>query len=786
MGTATATATRSIDRIGESQRRGGEAGAPSTTVAWLVLLAFSLVVTCHATGACGQLLYPVVCLGSSVAAYLGLRRHRPARRRPWRILIAVGILWTLAGVARAETHATGDLTPARSLWPDAFALPGYVLFGIALFGLVRGRSTQRDLGALIDGIMVALGTTAVVFATVVAPTLRMEGTWIWARLAVAVYPAVSMWMLIGVVQLTLTRRTRRTGGTVLLVAGCASLLLGDVTFALGEIGSLRLPSNVLDVPYLLVAACLGSAALHPGVHHLVEARLAESTRFEIARFFAVAVALTAPVVAMTASADVGPGRSIQLGLLALTTVFAVARITTSARAENEAHTELLRRATHDQLTGLPARELLMRRVEQLLASPERGRVAVMFLDLDEFKLVNDSLGHAAGDVLLREMASRLRATVRADDVVGRIGGDEFVIVTAGLDEVGVRAMGDRLRRAIRDPFSLAGDEVVVSTSVGITIAEPGSTPQELMQDADMAMYRSKERGRNHVTLFDSTMRDSVARRVELESGLRKALELDEVSVVYQPVVDLATSRVEGVEALMRWTTPECSYSPAEFMTVAEDSGLIVSLGTYVLDEACRQLSRWRRTVPGASDLTMSVNVSVRQMQTSNLVDVVADVLERHGLPGEALWLEITESVMLDDTVTTAAVMSGLHQLGVRLAVDDFGTGFSSLSYLRTFPVSRVKIDRSFVTDVWTDTTSEALVRAVVGIGRSLQLQVVAEGVETMEQAQMLRALGCERQQGYLYARPGPPAELVDRLGTIDLGWSSPLPRRTRTCARTPA
>ncbi len=407
----------------------------------------------------------------------------------------------------------------------------------------------------------------------------------------------------------------------------------------------------------------------------------------------------------------------------------------------------------------------------------------MFLDLDDFKLVNDSLGHAAGDVLLREVGRRLRATVRVDDVVGRIGGDEFVVVIVDLDAAGAQAMGDRIRQAMRDPFLLGGDEVVVTTSIGITLAEPGVSPSELMQDADTAMYQSKDRGRNHVTMFDTSMRDGVARRLELERGLRSALENDEVSVVYQPVVNTTTARVEGFEALMRWTTPECSYSPAEFMSVAEESGMIVSLGAHVLDEACRQLSGWRRNVPGCEDLTLSVNLSVRQMQTSNLVDTVAETLGRHELPGRALWLEITESVMLVDTVTTAAVMSGLRSLGVRLAVDDFGTGFSSLSYLRNFPVSRVKIDQSFVAELGTQPVSDALVRAIVAIGRSLDLDVVAEGVETHEQAAALVELGCRRLQGFLIARPVPPGEVPALLSSVDVGSHCPVTPRRDVCRR---
>ncbi len=321
--------------------------------AWSVWCAFVFLVLCHALGVFGQLLYPLTTIAASAAAVVGLRRLDPVYRRPWWILAGVGVLWTVAGVLRDATAATGDLSSGRSLWPDAFALPGYVLFGVALFEIVRGRGAMRDRGALIDGALVAVGSTAVVFSTVVAPTLGLQGAWLWARAAVAVYPAVSMWMLIGVVQLVLTR-AREMKGAVFVVAGSACLQIGDVIFALGEIGTIRFSRNVLDVPYLMVAACLGAAALHPGVHEDIAPHGVESLRFDATRFLAVAVALAAPVVAMATSSGVGPGRAVQLGLIALTAGFAVTRIAVSARAESAAHAKLLHRATHDQLTGLPS------------------------------------------------------------------------------------------------------------------------------------------------------------------------------------------------------------------------------------------------------------------------------------------------------------------------------------------------------------------------------------------------------------------------------------------------
>lgn len=743
---------------------GGEAGSVSRSNSASVRIAavlFLVLIGVHATGVTGQVLYPVVTLVATATAVFGVRRAREVDRRPWRLFVVAGLLWTVAGALRSAYKATGDLTASRSLLPDLFALPGYVFFALGLLGLLRASGITRDSAIVIDAVLIAVGSAAVVFATVVAPTLAVDGAWMPARLAVAVYPALSMWLLVAVVQLTLMRR-HSTRGIPLIVAGSAFLLTGDVLFALGEIGTIDLPRNVLDLPYLAVAACLGCAALNPELHRSVGADRLETIATDPKRLLAVGVALLAPIAALATGTDLRAGRAVQIALLSCTAILAVARIAVAARSEQAAREQLVRRATHDQLTGLASRELVVDRARDLLDNPDGRPIAVMFLDLDEFKLVNDSLGHAAGDLLLMEVSHRLASVVREGDIVGRTGGDEFVIVTVDLDADGARALGDRIRRRLRSPFLVGLNEVFVTTSIGITMAGPTSSAEVLMQEADTAMYRSKARGRNHVTVFDPSMLERVNRRVELEQGLRRALRNDEVSVVFQPIIDRSRSEIEGFEALMRWSSAGVDYSPVEFMDIAEDSGLIVSLGEFVLSEACRQLAYWRRVVPGCEELTMSVNLSARQVQTSNIVDVVANVLESYQLPGEALWLEITESVMLDDTATTIAVMNGLRMLGVRLAVDDFGTGFSSLSYLRTFPVDRVKIDRSFITEMTTQATSAALIEAVVGIGRSMDLDVVAEGVETADQEAHLTRLGCRLIQGYLYAEPV-SADLVPEL-----------------------
>jgi diguanylate cyclase len=690
------------------------------------------------------------------------------------------VLWTMSSVASETTQSAGDLSVNRSLLPDVLAVPGYVLFGAALWVLLRARQETRDRGALIDGIMLAAGAGLIVNEVLIAPAMTIEGTWVMARLAVATYPAVSMCLLALAARLAFGSGERSIAFTLLML-GTMSLFVGDVVFALGEIGTLVVPTTLLEVPYLIVPACIGSALLHPSIR-LVDQRSRVPVRpLGPGRLAAVAGALLAPVLVI-AFREHAEGRAATVLLCAVLVGAAVIRIAGAMRAQAESEAVLYHRATHDELTGLPSRALVVERIEQVLADAD-GQLALMFLDLDQFKFVNDSMGHAVGDHLLVLVADRLVESVRASDLVGRVSGDEFIIVADGLDAGGAQILADRVRDALRDPFLLEGGEVFVSVSIGVTISDSTQDRRAttLIQEADTAMYRSKDAGRDTVTVFDSSMRERIARRLELERMLRRALDERQIEVWFQPIVTLPSEQVRGVEALARWQVDGRMISPAEFIPVAEESGLIVPLGCHVLDESCRQLAWWRRNFPGADDLYVSVNLSPRQVWSGDIVDVVAETLERHGLPGEALWLEITESVMMEDSITTTAVLTALRGLGVRLAVDDFGTGFSSLSYLKRFPVSRVKIDRSFVTGLGKHESDSSLVAAIVAMASALELEPIAEGVETPEQAGRLLELGCTEAQGFLFGRAVRPGDVPDLIGLRAEDYER-REMRTRRCA----
>ena len=431
--------------------------------------------------------------------------------------------------------------------------------------------------------------------------------------------------------------------------------------------------------------------------------------------------------------------------------------------------QLSHRATHDALTGLPNRLLLHDRLTQALVRARRSArlVAVMFVDLDQFKAVNDTLGHAAGDQVLVAVSRRLVRACRASDSVTRFGGDEFVLVVEDVDSLdNVRRIAQRVIDSMTTPIVVDGCELYFGASIGVAVTGGETTAaasqvEGLLRDADTAMYRAKEAGRNTFVVFDPDMRARVANRLSLTTDLRHAIARDELRLLFQPQFDCADDAVMGAEALVRWAHPERGVvPPGEFIEAAEESGVIVEIGAWVLDEACRQAAAWQLLAPRG--FAVHVNLSPRQLADANVVPLVRHTLARHGLAAERLGLEITEGALMDDPEAAARTLEQLGDLGVQISVDDFGTGYSSLAYLQRFPVDALKIDRFFVSRIAEDAKTAALVRGIVGLADALGLGTVAEGVETAEQQRALRELGCRGYQGYLRARPG-AAEIVTGL-----------------------
>ncbi|OJW44495.1 MAG: diguanylate cyclase [Thiobacillus sp. 65-1059] len=417
-------------------------------------------------------------------------------------------------------------------------------------------------------------------------------------------------------------------------------------------------------------------------------------------------------------------------------------------------------AHHDALTGLPNRVLLRDRFEQAVAQRTRPHVAMLFLDLDNFKVVNDSLGHAAGDELLLAAVSRLSHRMRDSDTISRQGGDEFVLLLNDIPDLDtVKRIATDILSHLAEPVEINGHVLNASCSIGIAIyPEDGSDFDSLLQKADTAMYNAKGAGRNSYRFFDEQMNLQAQEHLMLQHRLHQALYRAELEVHYQPQLEIGSGKVIGVEALLRWRNPELGeVAPARFIPVAESCGLIVPIGAWVLEQACLQAQAWRQA--GLSDLAVSVNLSAMQFRRFSLIEMVAGVLGRSGLPPHLLELELTESILLQDVESTLDTVQQLKRLGVRLSIDDFGTGYSSLSYLKRFAVDRLKIDQSFMRDVNTDPDNAAIVRAVIQLARSLRLDIVAEGVETPAQLAFLREEGCREAQGYLFSRPLPPAAM---------------------------
>jgi diguanylate cyclase (GGDEF)-like protein len=423
-----------------------------------------------------------------------------------------------------------------------------------------------------------------------------------------------------------------------------------------------------------------------------------------------------------------------------------------------AEVELAHQAMHDALTALPNRALFYDRLGQALNRVGRHSTAaaVLFLDLDRFKLINDSLGHGAGDKLLVAVAERLSNVLRGGDTAARFGGDEFVILCEDVSgELQAIAIAERIAAELDAPFTVAGDEVFMRTSVGIALAtEPGARPEALIRDADAAMYRAKERGGGVYEVFDDQMRERAVRRMETENALHRALDRGEFVMHYQPIVQMATGALHGVEALARWEHPHRGLvMPGEFIEAAEETGLIITLGAWAFEAACRQSAAW-------GGLTMmSVNLSARQCGHPELVATFGEILRRTGADPASVCLEITETALMEDVETSTATLSALKELGLTLALDDFGTGYSSLRALQHFPVDVVKIDRSFIAPIEHDPQEAAIVAAVISLSHALGLRTVAEGIETIAQVDRLRALGCDLAQGFYFAKPAPPDEV---------------------------
>ena len=722
--------------------------------------------------------FAVVGFGSVTALVVGPRLHHVPAAAAWRVIALAGALFLIGALVRPSlVGRTGWI----ALVADMFTVPGYLCLLIG-FGLLLRARGGLERHAVIDGLLVCLGAGLAATLLLTVPTASIPGRGVLISVLAGLFPFFDVAVLLVLVNMAFTTAVYRPAFVALLAAGVL-MGCGDLAYAIIGLSGRTYSSPLLDLPFLLAYMMLGVSALHPSVTELSRATRRPAQAWSWSRLALIGPALAVPFVLLAVVGDRSAADRVTIAFTgAAMVLLLVTRAVTAVRAQVAAQLRAEHQSRHDPLTGLPNRGTMSAEIERLLTglpADAPQRVWVFFLDLDGFKWVNDSWGHDAGDQLIIDVAGRLRRRAPAGTAVGRVGGDEFLLAFVG-DDAQATAMVDQIVAGFAEAVPVRATEVVITASIGIAHAAgdtaqaggdqgPAVTAEALMRDADTAMYRSKAEGPGRSTVFDTSMHDEVRERIEIEVALRTALARGQLHVAYQPIVDIVTGAPLGAEVLVRWDHPERgAIPPTVFIPIAEQAGLIAGIGAYVRQEALRQLAEWRSDGTVGGDFWMSINVSPRQLRDPDLPATVADELMHLQVPPRVVVLEITESVMVDGSAVTDQVLFELRELGVRLVVDDFGTGFSALGYLRRFPVTGVKIDRSFVSGLGTDTGDEEIVRAVVAMSTALGLSIVAEGVETTRQRDALAEVGVTLGQGWLWGRAVTAAQFAAR-------WSNLLP-----------
>jgi diguanylate cyclase (GGDEF)-like protein len=607
---------------------------------------------------------------------------------------------------------------------------------------------------LVEAVLAAIVVDMVVWAAVVTRNID-RGLGAEQIISVLLLPALDAGLVAVAIRVVLVAYDQATGPRALAI-GMGAQLAAHLSLAVIALVGWSNPDSAVRLVAVLAIGMSAVGLAHPSMAVIFEPQVTDRVRLSVGHPAIVAGAsLVAPGVLFAQALRhdaLSPGLAIGSAALALLMVGHLVHLI-RRRADVEHRTE------HDPLTGLPNRVLFVDRLDQALAQAKRsgGPVGVLFCDVDQFKRVNDSLGHDTGDELLRSVTQRFSELLRPGDTLARFGSDEFGVLVGPIGSVReVTRIAERVAASLTSPFVIAGSEHFVTASTGIAIGDGTESAEALIRDAELAMRRAKERGRGRYELVDELMRERAIDQLRTENDLRRALERDELCVHYQPIVSLGNGVIEGFEALVRWEHPERGLlPPGEFIPMAEESGLIVELGDHVLDLACAQAARWTAAHPQRS-ITVSVNVSARQLADTAFPDRVHAVLELSELPPASLLLEVTETTLVAEHEVSVDNFARLKSLGVGIVLDDFGTGFSSLGYLRRFPFDQLKIDRSFVDQIAIETNA-AIVAGVIGIAEALDLRVVAEGIETEAQLDTIRALGCHRAQGFLFSRAVPAA-----------------------------
>ncbi|WP_127507389.1 putative bifunctional diguanylate cyclase/phosphodiesterase [Actinoplanes solisilvae] len=719
--------------------------------------------------------------GTVWACFAGPRRHRAEPRTAWSLL-GVAVLFCLAGILlRPVVHDLPGLLP---LLADGATITGYAALAAFLFAMLR-RRRSLEWHAVLDGLIVCLAGALAAGLLLAAPAAAVSDRPLLVSVVAGLYPLFDVILLLLLINLTFTTTTW-PGGLIALMFAMFSMFVGDTAYAVVGAAGVTYASPLFDAPFLIGFVLVGVAALHPSVPLLGQASRPPVQAWSWRRIALLVPAFAVPFGLLVALPEMSRGRRVGIALVGVLMVaLLLVRAVTAVRAQAAAQRRAEHQAMHDALTGLPNRYMIGEEVARMLRRLPAGdprRVWVLLLDLDGFKLVNDGWGHDTGDQLLIEVGRRLRAGAPVAAPVAAVGGDGFMLATLG-DREQAMTLAGLVREVFGHPFAVRGGELTITCSTGIASAGGESGRVEaLMRDAETAMYRAKSEGPGGFTVFDAAMHDQVRERIDLEVALRKALEEGQLSVAYQPIVEMGSGVPAGAEALVRWAHPERgAISPATFIPIAEDAGLIGAIGDRVRQEALRQLGAWREAGIVGDDFYLSVNVSGRQLTDPRLPHDVASELRRYGVPARCVAVEMTESVLVDSAGVAGRVLFELREMGCQVLIDDFGTGFSALGYLRRFPATGIKIDRSFVTGLGVNPGDDEIVRAVVAMCHALELSVIAEGVETRLQRDTLAAVGVAKGQGWLWGPAVPPDDFARHWHTNRAAALPERPRRDHAC-----
>ncbi len=732
---------------------------------WTYLAAGAAAIGCYLLAPAGIVqdsVYELVGLSCVAAIGWGVRLHRPAQRLPWLFMLFGELCWAV-GDALDSWRADVEHVSSFPSLVDVFYLGGYPLLAVALALLIRGRRPRRDLAGFLDSTIVTAGFGVLFWVVLAHPTLAAAHYSSAAGIVSIAYPAADVLLLGGLVRLNMTPGARTTSYRLLFTA-TGLLIAGDTAQSALNLWAAG-GTAIYNAIWLASYVVWGSAALHPSMRSLSLPVRGDDVRFTRRRLGVLALAsLVAPVTLAVQHVAALPvdywaviiGSVVIFLLVVARMSVAINQIVAAQNERGRLQADLAHQATHDALTDLPNRVQALTAIQAALSRAQRSGdlTGLLFVDLDGFKGVNDAHGHAAGDLVLREVAQRLHAAVRGGDLVARLGGDEFVILLEQLStEADALHVAQRVIHSVAEPIVLSSDtSATVGASVGMAVCQDGSTdPDRLLHEADTAVYRAKAGGRGRVEVFGDVLRRELAAHSDLEVALKLAIARDELVVFYQPIISLATGHLQGYEALVRWRRPGHGLlAPAAFIPVAETSNLICDLDAWVLQRATHQLAVWTRE--GAGPLTVAVNVSGRHVSAPRILGDVRAALAASGLDPAQLVLEVTETVLVDDL----AAIHHLHllrELGVAISIDDFGTGYSSISRLRHYPIDIIKIDRSFLDT--THQSSRALLELMIKAAHTFELPVIVEGVEHAHQLETLRSIGCESAQGFHIAHPLP-------------------------------